>query len=33
MGQTLYDKLWNEHVVRTEADGTSLLYIDLPVFR
>ncbi len=26
--QTLYDKLWNSHVVRTEADGTALLYID-----
>ena len=28
MAQTLYDKLWQAHVVRTEADGTSLLYID-----
>ena len=26
--QTLYDKLWNSHVVREEADGTVLLYID-----
>ncbi|MBA4381959.1 MAG: 3-isopropylmalate dehydratase large subunit [Sideroxydans sp.] len=26
--QTLYDKLWNSHLVRTEADGTSLIYID-----
>ncbi|MEN6081169.1 3-isopropylmalate dehydratase large subunit [Chromobacterium piscinae] len=26
--QTLYDKLWNSHVVREEADGTALLYID-----
>ena len=26
--RTLYDKLWDEHVVRTEADGTALLYID-----
>jgi 3-isopropylmalate/(R)-2-methylmalate dehydratase large subunit len=25
---TLYDKLWNSHVVRTENDGTALLYID-----
>src|SRR5437773_6162986 len=24
----LYDKLWSSHVVRTEADGTTLLYID-----
>jgi 3-isopropylmalate/(R)-2-methylmalate dehydratase large subunit len=28
MGRTLYDKLWDEHVVRTEEDGTTLLYID-----
>ncbi|MCK9284561.1 MAG: 3-isopropylmalate dehydratase large subunit [Rhodocyclaceae bacterium] len=28
MAQTLYEKLWNSHVVRTEADGTALLYID-----
>jgi len=26
--RTLYDKLWEAHVVRREADGTSLLYID-----
>ncbi|HZW86880.1 MAG TPA: 3-isopropylmalate dehydratase large subunit [Gallionella sp.] len=26
--QTLYDKLWHTHVVRQEADGTALLYID-----
>ncbi len=26
--RTLYDKLWDSHVVRAEADGTSLLYID-----
>jgi 3-isopropylmalate/(R)-2-methylmalate dehydratase large subunit len=26
--QTLYDKLWSSHVVRSEADGTTLLYID-----
>lgn len=26
--QTLYDKLWASHVVREEADGTVLLYID-----
>src|SRR3990172_3461833 len=26
--QTLYDKLWNSHVVRQEADGTVLIYID-----
>ncbi|MGR8935266.1 MAG: 3-isopropylmalate dehydratase large subunit [Gammaproteobacteria bacterium] len=27
-GKTLYDKLWDDHVVYTEADGTSLIYID-----
>jgi 3-isopropylmalate/(R)-2-methylmalate dehydratase large subunit len=26
--KTLYDKLWDAHVVRTDADGTALLYID-----
>lgn len=26
--QTLYDKLWQAHVVREEEDGTALLYID-----
>ena len=26
--RTLYDKLWDDHVVRTEDDGTALLYID-----
>ena len=26
--KTLYDKLWDEHVVRVEDDGTALLYID-----
>lgn len=28
MAQTLYDKLWDAHVVRENEDGTSLLYID-----
>lgn len=28
MAYTLYDKLWNSHVIREEADGTVLLYID-----
>ena len=28
LARTLYDKLWDEHVVRTESDGTALLYID-----
>jgi 3-isopropylmalate/(R)-2-methylmalate dehydratase large subunit len=28
MPQTLYDKLWNSHVVHTEDDGTTVLYID-----
>ena len=26
--KTLYDKIWDAHVVRTEPDGTALLYID-----
>jgi len=26
--KTLYDKLWDDHVVRSEDDGTALLYID-----
>ena len=26
--KTLYDKLWDDHVVRVEDDGTALLYID-----
>jgi 3-isopropylmalate/(R)-2-methylmalate dehydratase large subunit len=28
MAQTLYDKLWNSHVVHAEDDGTTILYID-----
>lgn len=28
MAKTLYDKLWESHVVRSEDDGTSLIYID-----
>ena len=27
-GKTLYDKLWESHVVRQNDDGTSLLYVD-----
>ena len=27
-GKTLYDKLWDAHVVRTDEDGNALLYID-----
>lgn len=27
-GKTLYDKLWESHVVREESDGTCLIYID-----
>jgi 3-isopropylmalate/(R)-2-methylmalate dehydratase large subunit len=26
--QTPYDKLWNSHLVRSEPDGTALIYID-----
>ena len=28
MAKTLYDKLWDSHVVRQDDDGTCLLYID-----
>ena len=28
MPRTLYDKIWDEHVVHTEEDGTAVLYID-----
>ena len=28
MPQTLYDKIWNEHVVHQQDDGTALLYVD-----
>ncbi|MCD6042710.1 MAG: isopropylmalate isomerase large subunit [Burkholderiales bacterium] len=28
MGQTLYDKLWESHLVHVEDDGTALIYID-----
>lgn len=27
-GKTLFDKIWDSHVVRAEPDGTTLLYID-----
>jgi 3-isopropylmalate/(R)-2-methylmalate dehydratase large subunit len=29
VARTLYDKIWDNHVVGTEADGSALLYIDL----
>ena len=28
MAQTLYDKLWDAHVVHVEDDGTTVLYVD-----
>ena len=28
MSQTLYDKIWKEHVVHQQDDGTTLLYVD-----
>ena len=28
MLKTLYDKLWESHVVHAEQDGTAILYID-----
>jgi len=27
-GKTLYDKLWESHLVREDDDGTALIYID-----
>ncbi len=27
-GRTLYDKLWDTHLVRKDEDGTALIYID-----
>jgi len=26
--KTLYEKIWDQHVVRDNGDGTALLYID-----
>ena len=28
MPHTLYDKIWNEHIVHQQKDGTALLYVD-----
>ena len=28
MPQTLYEKIWNEHIVHQQTDGTTLLYVD-----
>ena len=28
MPQTLYDKIWNDHVVHSQSGGVSLLYVD-----
>ena len=28
MSKTLYDKIWDEHLVNEQQDGTSLLYVD-----
>jgi len=28
VARTLYDKLWDAHLIRSEADGTGLVYID-----
>ena len=27
-GKTLYDKLWEDHLVKEREDGTALIYID-----
>ena len=31
MKETLYDKIWNDHLVHEQPDGTCLLYIDRPL--
>ena len=28
MPLTLYEKIWNEHIVHQQDDGTTLLYVD-----
>ena len=28
MSKTIYDKIWNEHLVHEQEDGTSLLFVD-----
>ena len=28
MSQTIYDRIWNEHLVHEQEDGTSLLFVD-----
>ena len=28
MPYTLYDKIWNDHLVHQQEDGTSLLFVD-----
>jgi 3-isopropylmalate/(R)-2-methylmalate dehydratase large subunit len=28
MGRTLYDKIWDDHAIHTEDDGTTIVYID-----
>ena len=28
MPQTLYDKIWNEHIVHQQDNGITLLYVD-----
>ena len=29
--RTLYDKIWDDHVIDRQPDGTCLLYIDRPL--
>ena len=28
MSKTLYDKIWEDHMVHQQSDGTELLYVD-----
>ena len=33
MGATLFDKVWNSHVVRSESEDVALLYVDRHLVR
>ena len=28
MSKTLYDKIWEDHLVHQQSDGTTILYVD-----
>ena len=33
MPQTIYDKIWNDHLVHQQEDGTSLLFVDIDLMK